>query len=60
MENKTESTRQPIQEPSWTPSPLSNATHCKLDWIEEVPFRSVRGVEVHSKEEEAARLHLPH
>jgi hypothetical protein len=59
MENEIESSEEPTQERSWIPSSPSNTAHSKLDWIEEVPFRFVRGVEVHSKEEEAARHRHP-
>jgi hypothetical protein len=45
MEKETEKPREPDPERSWSPVPQ---IHSKLDWMEEVPFRYVRGVEIHT------------
>jgi hypothetical protein len=52
MEEKIPPSDSPIQEHSWSPAPSpSQPIHSKMDWLDEVHFRFVRGVEVHPEDE---------
>jgi len=44
-------------EPSWTPSPGNAAIHSKMDWMKDVRFKSVRGVEIHNSTDPLLHTH---
>ncbi|MDB5103106.1 MAG: hypothetical protein JWP91_795 [Fibrobacteres bacterium] len=57
MEKQYDENPEPPETPSWTPDPVMHPVHSKMDWISEVHFKCVRGVEVHSEEEKDMEPH---
>jgi hypothetical protein len=45
--DQREKTETSIPESSWSPAPGNAPVHSKMDWMEEIRFKSVRGVEIH-------------
>jgi hypothetical protein len=52
---KTPETRYP--DSSWHPDTAKEPIHSKMDWMDDVRFKSVRGVEIHAS---SAPLLHPH
>lgn len=45
-QDKRKNPETPPTESSWSPVPGNNPIHSKMDWMDEVHFKFVRGVEI--------------
>jgi hypothetical protein len=57
IKDHPEYTETPLPETSWSPAPGKPPIHSKMDWMDDVHFKSVRGVEIHNSTEPLLHPH---
>ena len=55
--SKREKTETIFPESSWSPAPGKNAIHSKMDWMDDIHFKFIRGVEIPASTEPLLHPH---